>query len=232
MGLLQVEQIRETLQDLLSEHAVVVQVNQFRNQLNIVLNKPPGTVAHYSALVNLLKSRLGQFHLDDIARIKIIGRIQGSPKPDWEEVIDLRPPNPALAAPVSASSAPWVVAIAAGVVSLLVIFSYHLGRWQQQQWMQQLIGSSLAQQGVTMADFKWHIEGGAPFIVGVLKNYSEEHLRMIQADFELLDKGGQRVGAISVQVYGLGPEETWYFREPVGNQQAVRARLVKLQAFH
>lgn len=41
MGLLQVEQIREILQDVLSEHAVVVQVNQFRNQLNIVLNKPP-----------------------------------------------------------------------------------------------------------------------------------------------------------------------------------------------
>lgn len=232
MGLLQVEQIREILQDVLSEHAVVVQVNQFRNQLNIVLNKSPGTVAHYSALVHLLKSRLGQFHLDDIARIKIIGRIQGSPKPDWEEVIDLRSPNPALAAPVYASSAPWVVAIAAGVVSLLVIFSYHLGRWQQQQRMQQLIGGSLAQQGVTMADFKWHLEGGVPFIVGVLKNYSEDYFRMIQADFELFDKAGQRVGAVSVQVYGLGPEETWHFREPVGNYQAVRARLVKLQSFH
>ncbi|WP_448527825.1 FxLYD domain-containing protein [Parathermosynechococcus lividus] len=230
MGLLQVEQIRETLQEVLSEHSVIVQVNQFRNQLNIILNKPPGTIAHYAALVDLLKSRLGQFHLDDIDRIKIIGRIQGSPKSDWEEVIDLRP-TPLVSQPTYASSAPWVVAIAAGVVSLLVIFSYHMGQWQQQQRMQSLIGAASSRQTVTLADYKWHIEGGAPFLVGVLKNYSEDSFRLVQADFELFDKGGQRVGQVSVQVYGLGPEETWHFREPVGNLQAVRARLLKLQSF-
>ncbi|BAY52166.1 hypothetical protein NIES2134_102310 [Thermostichus vulcanus NIES-2134] len=232
MGLLQVEEIREALQDVLSEHALVVQVNQFRNQLNIILNKPPGTVAYYSALADLLKSRLGQFHLDDIDRIKIIGRIQGSPKPDWEEVIDLRPPNPALAAPVYASSAPWVVAIAAGFVSLLVIFSYHLGQWQQQQRLQPLIEGCFGQKGVVMTDFKWHIEGGTGFIVGVLKNYSKGYFRLVQADFELFDQGGQQVGTVAVQVYGLGPEETWQFREPIANHQAVRARLVKLQSFN
>jgi|GEM_PF-7010368 len=230
MGLLQVEHIRETLQDALSEHAVTVQVNQFRNQLNIILNKPPGTIAHYAALVDLLKSRLGQFHLEGIDRIKIIGRIQGSPKSDWEEVIDLRPAT-AAAAPVYASSAPWMVAIAAGTVSLLVIFSYHMGQWQQQQRMQPLIGSMASRQAVSLVDYKWHIEGGAPFLVGVFKNYSEDRFRLVQADFELFDKSGQRVGQVSVQVHGLGSEETWHFREPVGNFQAVRARLIKLQSF-
>ncbi len=231
MGLLQVEQIRETLQDALSEHVVIVQVNQFRNQLNIILNKPPGTIAHYAGLVDLLKSRLGQFPLDDVARIKIIGRIQGSPKSDWEEIIDLRPLTPVVTQPVYASSAPWMVAIAAGTVSLLVIFSYHMGQWQQQQRMQPLISGMASRQTVALADYKWHIEGGASFLVGVLKNYSEDRFRLVQADFELFDKGGQRVGQVSVQVYGLGPEETWHFREPVGNLQAVRARLLKLQSF-
>ncbi|WP_164920759.1 FxLYD domain-containing protein [Thermosynechococcus vestitus] len=83
-----------------------------------------------------------------------------------------------------------------------------------------------------MTDFKWHIEGGTGFIVGVLKNYSKGYFRLVQADFELFDQGGQQVGTVAVQVYGLGPEETWQFRELIANHQAVRARLVKLQSFN
>ncbi|RMH64532.1 MAG: hypothetical protein D6676_09440 [Cyanobacteria bacterium J003] len=83
-----------------------------------------------------------------------------------------------------------------------------------------------------MTDFKWHIEGSTPFIVGVLKNYSKDYFRLVQGDFELFDQRGQQVGTVAVRVYGLGPEETWQFREPIANHQAMGVRLVKLQSFN
>lgn len=90
--------------------------------------------------MDLLKSGLGQFCFDETAPIKIIGRSQSSSKSDGEKVIEQRLSTPAAAYPTYASSAP--VAIAASTVSLLVIFSYHMGQWQQQRMQPLISGAS------------------------------------------------------------------------------------------
>lgn len=229
MSILQVEQIRQTLQDALADHAVIVQVNQFRNQLNVIINKPPGTVAQYSALLDVMRSRLTQVELHGIARIKVIGRIQSSPKPDWEEVIDLcREPSPVEAAP----SPRWPWAIAATLCSFLVVFSYHLGQWSHRQLTVERAMHLPPQDTISLIDYQWQLEAGVPYVIGVVKNHSPNLYKMVQVDFELYDDDGQRIGQIAVQVYQMQPQEAWQFREAISNPLASRVRLLKIQALH
>jgi hypothetical protein len=89
MSVLQIEQVRQILEDALADHDILVQVNQFRDQLNIVLNKPPGTVANYLGLLEIIKARLQSLNLKGISTLKVIGRIQGSSHSEWQQVLVL-----------------------------------------------------------------------------------------------------------------------------------------------
>jgi hypothetical protein len=89
MSVLQIEQVCQILEDALADHDILVQVNQFRDQLNIVLNKPPGTIANYLGLLEIIKARLQSLNLKGISTLKVIGRIQGSSHSEWQQVLAL-----------------------------------------------------------------------------------------------------------------------------------------------
>jgi hypothetical protein len=89
MSVLQIEQVCQILEDALADHNILVQVNQFRDQLNIVLNKPPGTIANYLGLLEIIKARLQSLNLQGISTLKVIGRIQGSSHSEWQHALAL-----------------------------------------------------------------------------------------------------------------------------------------------
>ncbi|HAO13400.1 MAG TPA: serine/threonine protein kinase [Planktothrix sp. UBA8407] len=81
-----ITQIQEAIQRRLEEYGIVqVQVNQTqRNQLTIVLNRDQYKEINYKKLVSVIGYELTNFQLNNIDKVKLLGRVNNRGVPEWE----------------------------------------------------------------------------------------------------------------------------------------------------
>ena len=81
------EEIQKTLHDELRIHKVKIQVNETKEQLTIVLNRPADANVDYSALTEHIVTKLNTCKLE-VSKYKILGRVEKHTKPEWQQVFD------------------------------------------------------------------------------------------------------------------------------------------------
>lgn len=81
------EQLQEMLQYELRIHPVKIQVNETKDQLTVVINRPPNADLDYSALTEAILTKLNAWELE-ISKYKILGRVEKHTKPEWQQVFD------------------------------------------------------------------------------------------------------------------------------------------------
>ena len=81
------EQIQEILQYELRIHPVKIQVNETKDQLTVVINRPQDVDVDYSALTETILTKLNSWELE-VARYRILGRVEKQTKPDWQQLFD------------------------------------------------------------------------------------------------------------------------------------------------
>ena len=69
---------------------------------------------------------------------------------------------------------------------------------------------------------------GARSVTGTFRNNTDRTYAHVRLDIDLLRADGSAAGQTHASATNLGAGETWSFEAPVIDQQAVRARLVKL----
>lgn len=81
------EQIQEMLQYELRINQVKIQVNETKDQLTVVINRPPDTDLDYSVLTKNIVTKLNNWKLE-VPKYKILGRVEKQTKPEWQQVFD------------------------------------------------------------------------------------------------------------------------------------------------
>ena len=81
------EEIQKILHDELRIHKVKIQVNETKEQLTIVLNRPADAKVDYSALTENIVTKLNACKLE-VSKYKILGRVEQNTKPEWQQVFD------------------------------------------------------------------------------------------------------------------------------------------------
>ena len=81
------EQIQEILEYELRIHQVKIQVNETKDQLTVVINRPRDVDVDYSVLTETILTKLNSWELE-VPKYKILGRIEKQTKPDWQQVFD------------------------------------------------------------------------------------------------------------------------------------------------
>ena len=81
------EEIQEKLYNELRIHKVKIQVNETKDQLTIVLNRPVDADVDYSALTENITTKLNTWKLK-VPKYKILGRVEKHTKPEWQQVFD------------------------------------------------------------------------------------------------------------------------------------------------
>jgi hypothetical protein len=87
----QIEQLNQSLQDRLKHRQVNVLVEQSADQLNVLLIKLPGASVGYPGLIEAIKSQITTCRVPNIARVKVLGLLQGQALPEWEQTFPLAP---------------------------------------------------------------------------------------------------------------------------------------------
>lgn len=87
----QLEQFNQSLQDRLKHRQVNVLVDQSADQLNVLLIKLPGASVSYPGLIEAIKSQITICNIPNIARVKVLGLVQGQTLPEWERIFPLFP---------------------------------------------------------------------------------------------------------------------------------------------
>jgi hypothetical protein len=87
----QIEQLNQSLQDRLKHRQVNVLVEQSADQLNVLLIKLPGASVGYPGLIEAIKSQITTCRVPNIARVKVLGLLQGQTLPEWEQTFPLFP---------------------------------------------------------------------------------------------------------------------------------------------
>lgn len=73
------EQIQEILQYELRIHQVKIQVNETKEQLTVVINRPPDADLDYSVLTQNIVTKLNNWKLE-VPKYKILGRVEKQTK--------------------------------------------------------------------------------------------------------------------------------------------------------
>jgi serine/threonine protein kinase len=81
-----ITQIQEAIQRRLEKYGIVqVQVNQtHRNQLTIVLNREENREIKYKQVVSIIGYELTNFQMNNIEKVKLLGRVNNRGVPEWE----------------------------------------------------------------------------------------------------------------------------------------------------
>ncbi len=90
-SLSQTAQIQNRLEKCLESYGVVqVKVNQTsRHQLTVVLNRGEKTSLDYKKIGNVIGYELTEFQVNNIQRVKILGRMNNSGVPEWQSILKL-----------------------------------------------------------------------------------------------------------------------------------------------
>ena len=81
------EEIQKILHDEVRIHKVKIQVNETKEQLTIVLNRPADANVNYSALTENIVTKLNTCKLE-VSKYKILGRVEKTTKPEWQQVFN------------------------------------------------------------------------------------------------------------------------------------------------
>jgi hypothetical protein len=81
------EHIQEVLQYELRTYQVGIQVNQTKDCLTVVINRPRDAQVNYSELTEAIVTKLKGWNLE-VEKFKILGRIDKQPKPEWQQVFN------------------------------------------------------------------------------------------------------------------------------------------------
>jgi hypothetical protein len=87
----QIEQLNQSLQDRLKHRQINVLVDQSADQLNVLLIKLPGASVGYPGLIEAIKSQITTCRVPNIARVRVLGLLQGQALPEWEQTFPLAP---------------------------------------------------------------------------------------------------------------------------------------------
>jgi hypothetical protein len=72
-------------------------------------------------------------------------------------------------------------------------------------------------------------ESGSRFVTGALENHTGNRYARLEFEIDLLDESGTWVGGQVVEGETLGPNQTWTFEVPIGEERAAQARLRDLR---
>ncbi|GEM_PF-3932487 len=81
------EGLQELIQFELRSHNVTVQVNQTKDSLTVVVNRPADAEVDYPGITELLLEKLNSMNLE-VEKYKILGRVEKQTKPEWQQVFD------------------------------------------------------------------------------------------------------------------------------------------------
>ncbi|MGL5059514.1 MAG: protein kinase domain-containing protein [Microcoleus sp.] len=84
-------EIQQALQDAIAPFNVTIQVNQAKQQLNIVINRTADNPVYYPHLSQIISTRLTDLQLNKVAAIKLLGRVNNSRVPEWKQVLQIDP---------------------------------------------------------------------------------------------------------------------------------------------
>jgi serine/threonine protein kinase len=79
-------EIQQALQDAIAPYNVIIQVNQTKQKLNIVINRTPDHPVYYPHLSEIITARLTDLQLNKVATVKLLGRVNNSRAPEWQQV--------------------------------------------------------------------------------------------------------------------------------------------------
>lgn len=81
------ESLQEIIQFELRSYGVTVQVNQAKDLLTVVVNRPADTDVDYPGITELLCDKLNSLNLE-VEKYKILGRVEKQTKPEWQQLFD------------------------------------------------------------------------------------------------------------------------------------------------
>lgn len=84
-------EIQQALQDAIAPYNVIIQVNQTKHKLNIVINRTPDHPVYYPHLSEIITTKLTNLQLNKVAAVKLLGRVSNSRAPEWEQVLKIDP---------------------------------------------------------------------------------------------------------------------------------------------
>ncbi len=84
-------EIQQALQDAIAPYNVIIQVNQSKHKLNIVINRTPDHTVYYPHLSEIITTRLTDLQLNKIVAVKLLGRVNNSRAPEWQQVLKIDP---------------------------------------------------------------------------------------------------------------------------------------------
>lgn len=92
----QIEKLNQSLQSLFRHRRIDVLVDRSQDQLNVLLIKLPGASVSYPGLTEAIKSQIAIHKIPNIAKVRMLGLLQGHESPEWEQSFPLSP----IAAPI------------------------------------------------------------------------------------------------------------------------------------
>ncbi len=84
-------EIQEALQEAIAPYNVTIQVSQAKQQLNIVINRTEDNPVYYPHLSQIIATRLTDLHLNKVAAVKLLGRVNNSRVPEWKQLLQIDP---------------------------------------------------------------------------------------------------------------------------------------------
>ena len=80
-------EIRRELQKVLANELVKVQVSRVKKTLTIVISINPGKQANYPQILRTISAKLTDLRLQNIDKVKILGKLQGKTVPEWQQIL-------------------------------------------------------------------------------------------------------------------------------------------------
>lgn len=85
--------IQQALQDVLAAYSVKIQVSQAKQKLTVVINRDEGAVIYYPHLSQIITAKLTELQLQKVVIVKLLGRVNNSRVPEWQQVFKIDPKN-------------------------------------------------------------------------------------------------------------------------------------------
>ncbi|NES77124.1 MULTISPECIES: serine/threonine-protein kinase [unclassified Okeania] len=80
-------EIRRELQEVLATESVKVQVSRVKKTLTVVISRNSGKKANYAQILRTISGKLTDLRLQNIDKVKLLGKLQGKTVPEWQQVL-------------------------------------------------------------------------------------------------------------------------------------------------
>ena len=85
--LTQQAEIRQQLQSVLAAESIKVQVSRLKKKLTIVMSRDANNQVNYSQISKIIAAKLTDLRLNNIDRVKLLGKLQGKTVPEWQQIL-------------------------------------------------------------------------------------------------------------------------------------------------